>query len=289
MSINCRVLRVVSVMAFGALFIFASSVYADTIYLKDGTMLKGAVKSEDEKTMLIEMGDTWKRVDKSNVESMTKDAVPAVLAEQQSETTVPAQQPSAKTSKEVTDLRLKFGTAAQIDKINQEGTTFDVNGENSGNIQIEVNTIMYGQSDVGLLLSGGLFVREHSGSSKFASQNTIHYDAAGVSLGIGMGIKANEHLHFEGKGELGLGRGNATLTAPGQNVGSTESGAYASFSFIAGAYYTFSKPGLQIGLELGAQSFIGKFTFNDITVNRTFDEEVKGSSGTANLVVGYRF
>jgi hypothetical protein len=287
MSMNCRVLRVVSVIAFGALFIFASSVYADTIYLKDGTMIKGVVKSEDEKTMLIETGDTWKRVDKSNIDSMAKDAVPAVLAEQQAETNVPAQQPSANTPKEVTDIRLKFGTAAKIDKVTENGTSFDLNGEDSGNIQLEVNTIMYGQSSVGLLLSAGFFVREHSGSSKFVSQNKLDYDAAGVSLGIGMGIKASDRLHFEGKGELGLGRGNAKLTVPGQTVGSTDPEGYASFSLIAAAYYTFNKPGLQIGLELGAQSFSGKFTLRDNT--GTFDEEVKGSSGTANLVVGYRF
>jgi len=284
MSINCRVLRVVSVMVFGALFIFASSVYADTIYLKDGTMIKGAVKSEDEKTILIEVGDTWKKVDKNNIESMTKDAAPAVPAEKQAETNVPTQQPSAATSQNVTDIRFKFGTAAQIDKLTENGTSYDLNGETSSNIQLEVNTIMYGQSSVGLLLSAGLFVREHSGSDTFASQNKIDYDAVGVSLGIGMGIKASDHLHFEGKGELGLGAGKGKLTIPGQTVGSTESGAYASFSLIAGAYYTFSKPGFQIGLELGAQSFDGKFKYNSI-----YDEEVKGTSGTANLVVGYRF
>jgi len=284
MLINCRFLRLVSVMVFGALFIFSSSVYADTIYLKDGTMIKGAVKSEDEKTILIEMGDTWKRVDKSNIESIAKDAVPAVPAEKQDETNVPAQQPSPASSQRVTDIRLKFGTAAQIDKLTENGTSYDLNGEDSSNIQIEVNTIMYGQSSVGLLLSAGIFVRKHSGSDKFTSQNKIDYDAVGVSLGIGMGIKASDNLHFEGKGELGLGAGNAKLTMPGQAVGSTESGGYASFSLIAGAYYTFSKPGFQIGLELGAQAFTGKFRYNGI-----YDEEVKGTSGTANLVVGYRF
>jgi len=284
MSINYRVLRIASVILFGALFIFASSVYADTIYLKDGTMIKGAVKSEDEKTILIEVGDTWKRVDKSNIESMTKDAVPAVPADKQAETSVPAQQPNDNISQNVTDIRFKLGTAAQIDKLTENGTSADLNGETSSNIQIEVNTIMYGQSNAGLLLNAGLFVREHSGSNTLTPQNKIDYNAVGVSLGIGMGIKASDHLHFEGKAELGLGAGKAKLTAPGQPVGSTESGAYASFSLIAGAYYTFSKPGFQIGLELGAQSFDGKFKYNGI-----YEEELKGASGTANLVVGYRF
>jgi sRNA-binding regulator protein Hfq len=281
MSINCRILRVVSVMVFGAFFIFASSGHADTIYLKDGTMIKGAVKSEDEKTILIETGDTWKRVDKSNIETMTKDTAPA---EKQADTNVQAQQSSAAASQRVTDLRLKFGSAAQIEELTEEGLSADLNGENSRNIQVEVIAIMYGQSNVGLLLSAGFFGRQHSGSDPFLSQNTIDYDAFGFSLGIGMGIKASDNLHFEGKAELGLGSGNAAIKAPGQNVGSTDSGGYASFSLIAGAYYTFSKPGFQLGLELGAQTFKGKFTYNNF-----FDEEVEGSSGTANLVVGYRF
>jgi hypothetical protein len=280
-SINCRVLRVVSVIAFGALLIFASSVYADTIYLKDGTIIKGAVKSEDEKTILIEVGDTWKRVDKSNIESMSKDTPPA---EKQAETNVQAQQSTEAPSQRVTDLRLKFGSAAQINKLTENGVSADLNGESSSNVQIEVNTVMYGQSNAGLLLGAGLFARKHSGSSKFQSQNKIDYDAAGVSLDIGIGIKANDHLHFEGKVELGLGGGNGKITAPGQSVGSTEAGGYASFSLIAGAYYAFSKPGFQIGLELGAQSFSGNFKYEG-----SFDEKVEGSGATANLVLGYRF
>ncbi len=115
-SINRRVLRVVSVMVFGALYIFASSAYADTIYLKDGTIIRGAVKSEDDKTILIETGDTWKKVDKDNIESVNRDTAPA---ENQAETNVQAQQSIEDTSQRVTDLRLKFGSAAQIDKLTE--------------------------------------------------------------------------------------------------------------------------------------------------------------------------
>ncbi len=143
---------------------------------------------------------------------------------------------------------------------------------------------MYGRSDAGLLLSAGFFVRKHSGSSKFQSQNKIDYNAAGVSLDVGIGIKASEHLHFEGKLELGVGVGNGKITAPGQFVGSTDPGGYASISLIAGAYYTFAKPGFQIGLELGAQSFGGEFKYQG-----SVDEKVEGSNATANLVLGYRF
>ena len=75
MSINYRLLHVVSVMVVGSLFFIAAGVHAETIYLKDGTILRGAVKSEDEKTLIIETGYTWKRVDKSNIDSIKKDTV----------------------------------------------------------------------------------------------------------------------------------------------------------------------------------------------------------------------
>jgi hypothetical protein len=278
MPIMCGVIRVVSVMVFGALFVFSSSVYADTLYLKDGTVIRGAVKSEDEKTILFEMGDTWKRVDKSNIEMMNKDSAPV---EKQADTNVQAQQSSAATSQRVTDLRLKFGSAAWVDTITENGTRYDLKDDTGRNIQIEVSTAKYGQSNVGLLLSAGFFVREHSASD---NQYKIEYDAVGVSLGVGMGIKANDHLHFEGKAEFGLGAGNATITSPRFAGGSMESGRYASFSLIAGAFYTFTKPGFQLGLELGVQTFGGEFKYAG-----NFDEEVEGTSGTANLTVGYRF
>jgi hypothetical protein len=281
MLINCRVLRVVSVIVFGALLTLASSVYADTIYLKDGTIIRGAVKSEDEKTIFFDMGDTWKRVDKSNIEMMNKDTP----VEKQAGTNAQAQQSSADSTQRALDLRLKLGGAAQIDKVTEDGISYDLNGETSSNIQIEVSTVKYGQSNVGLLLSAGFFFREHSGSGG-TGQINVDYDAVGVSLGVGMGIRANDHLHFEGKAELGLGEGNGTITAPGYSIGLSDAGGYASFSLIAGAYYTFSKPGFQVGLELGAQTFSGKFKYN---YNGNHDVEVVGSSGTANLVLGYSF
>jgi hypothetical protein len=281
MSINYRVLHIASVTVLGGLLCFSSSAYADTIYLKNGTIIQGAVKSEDENTILIEIGDAWRKIDKSNIESMNKDTVPA---ERQAETNVQSQQSSTATPRPVTDLRLKFGSAAQADKLTENGRSATLSGEVSSNFQIEVNMGFYGQSTVGYILSAGLFSRTHSGNNPIKPQNKVEYDAAGLSLGAGIGIKTSDHLHFEGKIELGMGAGNGKITAPGYVGGTSEKGGYGSVSLILGAYYTVSKQSFQIGFELGTQSFSGEFKYAGI-----YNEKVEGSSSTANLVVGMRF
>jgi hypothetical protein len=283
---NYRVFQTALLIAFCLFLLFSTSVYADTIYLKDGSIIRGTIKNEDYKTFLIEVGDTWQSVDKNNVESISKDTVPV---EKQAETSVQAEQPGAAMSRTDKDLRLKFGSAAQIDEISAVGNTFTVSGEDSSNVQIEFTAGMYGQSNVGLVLSAGLFARTHSGKDNDPSlPTTIDYKAKGLSLGVGIGIKASDHLHFEGKLDFGFGSGDGTLSSPGIVFNETEASGYTSVSMILGAYYTVSSPGFQIGLELGAQSFSGDF---DIRSNFGGWEtlRVKGSNSTANLVVGVRF
>jgi len=164
-----------------------------------------------------------------------------------------------------------------------------MSGEDSSNIQLEVNVGWYGQSNAGFILSAGLFSRTHSGNDNDPSfPTTVDYEATGLSLGAGVGIKASDHLHFEGKLELGLGSGEGTLSTPGVVWNETDAQGYSSVSFILGAYYTVSKPGFQIGLELGAQSFSGDFNIrNNFGGWETIT--VEGSSSTANIIVGVRF
>jgi hypothetical protein len=76
---------------------------------------------------------------------------------------------------------------------------------------------------------------------------------------VGIGVNANANLHFEGRLELDLGRGKPTLTSPFGFYNSVKDAAYGAAAVIVGGYYTVSKPGLQIGLELGAQSFSGEY------------------------------
>ena len=188
-----------------------------------------------------------------------------------------------------TDLRFKFGTSAQADELTIGGITGTGSGEGSSNIQVELIFSPKTQESVGLIFGAGLFARTHSGSDNDpVTPVSLDYKAAGLSLTGGIGIKANENVHFEGKLEIGLGSGEPTFSSPGFVFNSTDSGSYSSVSFIVGGYYTVSSPGFQIGLELGAQSFEGDFK---IWNNGGFwtDGTVEGSSGTINLVLGYRF
>jgi hypothetical protein len=187
------------------------------------------------------------------------------------------------------DLRVKFGTAAQADKFTIDNTEITGTGESSGNVQIEFIVSPKRDSGVGYVLGAGLFFRKHSGNDNDPFMPVkVDYKATGLSLTGGIGIKANANFHFEGKLELGLGVGEPTLSSPGVVFNDTDSGAYTSASLILGGYYTFSSPGFQIGLELGAQSFKGDFK---IWNNGGFwsDGTVEGSSGTINLMLGYRF
>ena len=281
-----EICRFLPVMVLGGFLFVASSVYAETIYLNDGTILRGAIKSEDEKTLLIETGDTWKRIDKSKIEHINKDTENSsqniVPAEKQAET---AGQSNQSTSRPVVDLRIRLGSAAQIDEAVENGTSYTLTGKDSSNVQIDFNLGIYGQSKVGLILSAGLFARNHAG---YDNPVTVEYDASGISLGAGVGIKPNDHVHFEGKLELGFGSGNATLSATGYAFNQTEAGGYVSASIILGAYLTVSKPGFQIGLELGSQSFTGTFRARSNS-GVWWNETVNGTSGTANLVAGIRF
>jgi hypothetical protein len=189
-----------------------------------------------------------------------------------------------------TDLRVKLGNAAGIDKIEfSNGLTGDVSSQGGGNFQVELVLTQKQESGVGLVGSVGLFGRQHSGSVDDPIRPTdIKYDAGGVSGSIGASVKANESLHFEGRFELGLGSGKPTLTTPGFVWNEVQEGGYSSASLIFGGYYTVNKPGVQIGLELGTQSFVGNFKIWN-NAGYWADAKVKGSGGIFNLVFGYRF
>jgi hypothetical protein len=185
------------------------------------------------------------------------------------------------------DPRLKLGSAAGVDSVEFSGIgTFDTSQSDSGNVQVEVAFTPQGPGAnfVGTL---GVFGRDHKGHIPFFPAD-VEYRAAGMSGSAGISIAASERLHFEGRFELALGAGRPTHATPLAPGNPTRDGGYAAASLILGGYFTFSKPGLQLGLELGAQSFVGNFqTWN----NAGFweDGKVKGTGGTANLVIGYRF
>lgn len=56
----------------------STTVIAETIYLKDGKILRGKVIQEDDKTIMVETGASWQRIDKSTIELVRKDDVQPV-------------------------------------------------------------------------------------------------------------------------------------------------------------------------------------------------------------------
>jgi hypothetical protein len=59
-------------LAFGA-----AGVFAETIYLKDGTVVRGRIVQVDETTVMIDVGDSWKKIERSTIELIKpNDAMP---------------------------------------------------------------------------------------------------------------------------------------------------------------------------------------------------------------------
>ncbi len=190
------------------------------------------------------------------------------------------------------DLRLKYGMAAQADEVSIAGIgSGSIGGEPSSNAQIELLYSYYFTPEVSGILGAGYFSRKHSGSENIGVGNgntTFDYDAQGYSITAGVGFKTSENLRWEGRFELGTGDGKTKLSTSGVNWNKTDSGSYQSQTFIAGGYYSFAKPGIELGLEIGSQSFTGDWK---IWNNNGYwaDSTVKGNSVIANVVLGYRF
>ncbi len=188
------------------------------------------------------------------------------------------------------DLRLKLGNAAGAEKIEFGNVTGDGTGSSSSNVQVEVALSHASDAAVGFVMGLGIFHRKHSGKiDDLVLPTTMDYKVTGISVAPGIQIKATDNFNFELRFELGYGNaGELTLNTPNFVWNKTDTGQYVSASLIAGWYYAFSKPGLQLGLEIGAQSFEGDFKiWNNFSgwENGT----VKGTDGIANLVLGMRF
>ncbi len=190
------------------------------------------------------------------------------------------------------DLRLRGGLAAGADKLTIDPNSAEGSGDSSSNFQIDLNISPFQRSSVGPVFNVGFFKRTHSGSVQdvFAGlpQTSVDYDAAGLNLGAGVRIKPNENLHFEGKVEFSVGTGKPTLSTPGFFWNQINDEDYEAVSLVIGTYYTFTKPGLQAGLEVGYQSFTGHFQILD-SFGFWNDGRVEGSGPIVNFVVGFRF
>jgi len=188
-------------------------------------------------------------------------------------------------------IRMKIGSAAQIDHGAIGTDSGPIAGEQSSNAQFEFLFSHYVNPVMSAIIGAGYFSRQHSGSENIGvgfGSTTFDYDAKGYTIVGGMGFKASENARWEARIELGMGEGKPSLSTPGFSWNNTDSGTYTSTSVIVGGYYAFSKPGLELGLELGSQTFDGDWK---IWSNNGYwmDSNVKGSSSIINFIFGYRF
>jgi sRNA-binding regulator protein Hfq len=75
------------VLVFGV-----TGVFAETIYLKDGKIVRGRIVQEDDATVMVEAGDSWQKIDKSAIELIKQDDVqPAPAAAPAGKTAAPSE------------------------------------------------------------------------------------------------------------------------------------------------------------------------------------------------------
>lgn len=188
------------------------------------------------------------------------------------------------------DLRVKLGSAAGMQDIEIDDISTDLDENGGGNVQLEVALSPAWHSPVGFVMGIGIFHRKHSGKDTDpTSPTTVDYEVTGISIAPGVRIRTSDRFQFEGRLEIGYGpEGEATFSTPGFAWNDTKEGSYASATLIAGWYYLFAKPGMQLGFELGLQSFVGEFQIWN-SAGYWADGNVSGTTGTANVVLGLRF
>jgi len=61
--------------------LISAAAFAETVYLKDGKVMKGRVTSEDDKTIMLESSDSWQRIERNKIETIFYDAPLSQTAE----------------------------------------------------------------------------------------------------------------------------------------------------------------------------------------------------------------
>ena len=73
-----KILMACIILAFGT-----TAAFAETIYLKDGKIVRGKIAQENDAFIMVETGNTWQKIDRSAIELIGKDEakpVPAAAA-----------------------------------------------------------------------------------------------------------------------------------------------------------------------------------------------------------------
>jgi hypothetical protein len=296
------IMKTILITIFAAV-LSISVAHADTVYLKDGSLMRGTITNETDETIVIEAEDSWKKIERSDIERINRDKtlseedveqIPEKEQDVNEEVAVPPepeQQALWEGPATNVDMRLRFGIASGADETQFTSLrTLSSDSDRRGRaVQADVVISPWQALKFGPVFSAGVFRRRHSGSgTDDVDRTSVDYDATGVCLAGGLRIKASERFHFEAKVEVGMGQGKAQLRSPTVVWNRTDGGRYTSAAIMAGWYYVFNRPGLQLGLEVGGQRFTGEF---DIWHNAGYwvRGKVKGDGGMAHVVLGYRF
>ncbi|HAX61658.1 MAG TPA: hypothetical protein DCX95_03745 [Elusimicrobia bacterium] len=58
--------------------VFSSLVFAETIYLKDGKILRGSITEETDSTVTFETDEQWKEINRKDIQKIVRDKVSMV-------------------------------------------------------------------------------------------------------------------------------------------------------------------------------------------------------------------
>jgi len=188
------------VLAFGS-----ATVFAETIYLKDGKILRGKIVREDDQTIMVETGDSWQKIDRSTVELIGKDDVQPV----------PPALPAAQSTASETSRRKSAGMylGFQI-PYNMIGGDFD------GTTMSKVD------SGVGFgLILGYSFNRQlgmeidWAGSGHNSEGADIGFGELSLNMKFSFGEGKAHPFLFAGIGRFTLGDSSLTFGGTGYNLG----------------------------------------------------------------------
>jgi len=177
-----------------SLALSAASAQAESIYLKDGKIVRGTITEEDDKTILLETNDTWQKIYKSTIEFIRKDD--RQRGEPSGMTAGDTRDEAAALEKNRAEIR-KWETVLKI--------AADVAGRNSfSNVKVEgTNTINRGSSTIG------------AGITRSAEEIYYLRPAIGIGAGISYQTKRQEpdsRGHFSFIPIYGLVRVRSTPT-----------------------------------------------------------------------------
>jgi len=188
------------VLAFGS-----ATVFAETIYLKDGKILRGKIVREDDQTIMVETGDSWQKIDRSTVELIGKDDVQPV----------PPALPAAQSTASETSRRKSAGMYLGFQlPYNMIGGDFD------GTTMSKVD------SGVGFgLILGYSFNRQlgmeidWAGSGHNSEGADIGFGELSLNMKFSFGEGKAHPFLFAGIGRFTLGDSSLTFGGTGYNLG----------------------------------------------------------------------